>query len=309
MREMNKIFRLIILISNASYVLSLFAPYNIPAIYDQSTLDVLGWNGYGANEILLNYGSWVLMGLYLFSALGLLFFINEARFLYFAVIVFDLLLAPFGGLWVQSGIDGMLSYISSLLDGIILYMAFMSPVSHQFKSVKALKWTQDDQLPKSPPLDDLSPPLLHLIAAIRTYKVASWGFALFVGFLFRYSYGIAKNAIWMGKNLSFLSGLMDPFSETQLHFITVVLNVVTDLTSALIPAFICGGLLVYVFRKRAIILGIWSAGMFLVLSSRFWFFWEAPNLGLQISILMGPIISILVLVSAIVVILKMTNRK
>ncbi|MFA4829044.1 MAG: hypothetical protein WC855_05565 [Thermodesulfovibrionales bacterium] len=304
---MNKIFRLIILISIGSYVLLLFAPYNIPAIYDQSTLNLLEWSGYGANEILLNYGFWAVMVLYLISALGLWFFINEARFLYLAVIVFDLLSTPFGGLWVQSGIDGMLSYISTLLDGIILYMAFMSPVSQQFKSVKALKWTQDDLMPASY-TDELSSNLENLIAVIRKYKVASWAFALFVGFVFRYLYAIVKNSIFIKKLISPLFGRIDLFSELQIQILIVVVNIITEFTSSLFPAMFCGGLLVYLFGKRATELGIWSACMFIALGPRFLFFWQAPEIGLKISILMQPIIAVIVLASAISVITKRTNR-
>jgi hypothetical protein len=247
------------------------------------------------------------MVLFLISALGLWLFISEARFLYFSLVVFSLISTPFGGLSVQSGIDSMLSYISSLLDGIILYMAFFSPVSHQFKSVKSLKWKYNVSSTDLPAIDEHSL-IYQLLAVIKTYKIASWCFALFVGFLFRYSYGFAKDAIWSKRNLSFMSWPIDPFSESQLLFFTVVLNFIVDLTSSLIPALICGALLVYVFQKRAIIFSLWSAGMFLVLSYRFWLFWKAPNLGLQISTLMGPILSVLVLLSATWLLSKIRNR-
>jgi hypothetical protein len=170
------------------------------------------------------------------------------------------------------------------------------------------RWPEDDLMPASRPLEELSSNLEKLIAVIRKYKVASWAFALFVGFVFRYLYAIVKNSIFITKIISPLFGRVDHFSELQIQIITVVANIIAEFTSSLVPAMLCSGLLVYIFGKRAIDLGVWSACMFVVLGPRFLFFWQAPEIGLKISILMQPIIAVLVLASAISVITKRTNR-
>jgi hypothetical protein len=94
----------------------------------------------------------------------------------------------------------------------------------------------------------------------------------------------------------------------QIALITVMLNFFVDLSSSLIPALLCGIILIYVFQKRALFFSIGSSAIFLALSSMLGRFWKAPDIGMQISALMGPILSVLVLVSSIWLLLKSKNR-
>jgi hypothetical protein len=170
------------------------------------------------------------------------------------------------------------------------------------KILKA-RWLEDELMPASH-TDEFSSNLENLIAVIRKYKVASWAFALFVGFVFCYLYAIVKNSIFIKKIISPLFGRIDLFSELQIQILIVVVNIIVEFTSSLVSAMICSSLLVYLFGKRAIELGIWSACMFIALNPRFLFFWQAPKIELKISILMQPIIAVIVLASAISVITK-----
>jgi hypothetical protein len=150
--------------------------------------------------------------------------------------------------------------------------------------------------------------LPNLIRLIRENKYVSWCFAMVVGFLYRYSYGLAKDGIWANRKLNFIAGLVDPFSKIQMTLLTVTLNFFVDLSSSIIPAMLCGIILIYVFHEKSFLFGLGSAAMFLVLSSRLWRFWQAPNIGMQISTLIGPVLSVLVLIFAIWILLKYRKR-
>ena len=148
-----------------------------------------------------------------------------------------------------------------------------------------------------------------LIKAIRENKYFSLCFALFIGFLFRYSYGIAKDVIWANRKLDFIAGLVDPSSALQMTILTIILNFFVTLSSSLVPALLCGIILVYVFQKKALLFSMVAAAMFLALSSGLWRFWKAPDIGMKISALMGPILSVLVLVIFIWLVFKIRNQR
>ncbi len=107
------------------------------------------------------------------------------------------------------------------------------------KILKA-QWPKDDPMPASR-TDEFSSGLENLIDIIRKYKVASWAFALFVGFVFRYLYAIVKNSIFITKIISLLFGRQDHYSEWQVQILIVVANIIAEITSSLVPAIICGG--------------------------------------------------------------------
>ena len=147
----------------------------------------------------------------------------------------------------------------------------------------------------------------NLIITIRKNKVASWCFAFCMGLIFRYIYGSAKNFLW-NRNFDFLA-LSGSTSKSQMLFLTIVLNFVVDFTSSLIAAVICGALLIYVIEKKALFFSIPAIATFLALSSRLWRFWKAPDLGMQISTLMGPLLAGLIFAGTIWLFLKILNRK
>ena len=130
---MDKLFKSLILISTLGYILWFFQPYNISYIYDQDTLRVLEWSGFGGNYYLLFYISYVILVLYIISAIGMLLYLKWARALFAVLTVVTILLAPFSGVGVSTSIDGFLQYIINLCDGAVLFMAYFSSISSNFK--------------------------------------------------------------------------------------------------------------------------------------------------------------------------------
>ncbi len=141
--------------------------------------------------------------------------------------------------------------------------------------------------------------MTDLTKSIRDNRYFSLCFALVIGFIFRYSYGIAKDVIWANRKLDFIAGLVDPSSVMQMTILAITMNILVELSSSLLPALLCGIILIYIFQKRAFLFSLASAAIFLALSTRLWRFWKAPDIGMQISTLMGPILSVLVLVTSV----------
>lgn len=144
-----------------------------------------------------------------------------------------------------------------------------------------------------------------LLISFRKNKFASWCFAFFIGFSFRYIYGIIKNVLW-NRSLDFFT-LNPSTSKLQILAWTVALNFVVDFTSSLVAAIICGSIMIYVLEDKAFFFTIPAIALFLALSARLWRFWQAPDLGMQISTLMGPILACLVFAGATWLILKIKN--
>ncbi len=159
----------------------------------------------------------------------------------------------------------------------------------------------------SRPVDDLSSNAEILIDGIRKYKIASWAFAILVGVLYRYGYGLVKDLAWGKRDGNFIAGIFDLNSEIQEFFATVGVNFIVDLSSIILPAVICGAVLVYFFHAKARLLSLGALVPFLVFSHRAWHFWEAPNLGLQLSILFAPVLGVVVLLA--VVFIRTTKEK
>jgi hypothetical protein len=166
------------------------------------------------------------------------------------------------------------------------------------KIIKA-RWPEDEMMPASRPLDEFSSNLEVLIDGIRKYKIASWAFALILGIIYRYGYGVAKDLIWANRKLNFITEIVDPNSNTQQFFLIVGLNFTVDLSSVILPALICASVLIYIFHTRARLLSLPAVFPFLVFSRRACHFWEAPDLGLQISVLFGPILGVVVLLAVV----------
>ena len=148
----------------------------------------------------------------------------------------------------------------------------------------------------------------EIISTIRKNTVASWGAALFMGLVFRYVDAIARNQIfnWC-RNWDFGSSTQ-PTPESQFLALTITFNLTLNLASSLIASVLCGGLLVYVFQERASRLSVGSLVVFFALSSRIWRFWKFPEVGMQISSLMGPIVAGIIFVLTVFLLGKVRRR-
>lgn len=149
---------------------------------------------------------------------------------------------------------------------------------------------------------------MNLLNAIRSNKIASWFFALLMGLVFRYAYGSAKHlfSFW-SRNWDFGTSTY-PTPESQLLLLTVTFNIAVDFISSLMAAALCGVLLVYIFRERAGLFTLGSVFVFLLMSSRLWRFWKYPELGMQISSLVGPLLAGFVFVSTVWLLWKIRER-
>ena len=138
-----------------------------------------------------------------------------------------------------------------------------------------------------------------IIKSIQENKLYSWAFALILGVLYRYGYGLVKDLFWAKRDLNFIAGIFNLNSKIQEFLVTIGVNLIVDLSSIILPALICGAVLVYFFHAKARLLSLAAVVPFLVFNRRAWHFWEAPHLGLQISILFAPILGALVLIAVV----------
>ena len=123
------------------------------------------------------------------------------------------------------------------------------------KIIKA-RWPEDALMPASRPVDEFSSNLEVLIDGIRKYKMASWAFVILLGVLYRYGYGLAKDLFWAKRDLNFIAGIFDLISKIQEFFVTIGVNFIVDLSSIMLPALICGAVLVYFFHAKARLLSL-----------------------------------------------------
>jgi len=147
----------------------------------------------------------------------------------------------------------------------------------------------------------------NIIETLRTNKIAAWLFALSMGLVFRYIYGVAKNSIFAGVRSYFTSSSTTTPEIENVLFI-IKFNFSIDLASSFIAAVVCGSLLVYIFREKAMTFCLGSVLVFLVSSSRLWRFWKYPELAMQISSLIGPLIAGLIFLLTTWLVKKLIRR-
>ena len=131
---MDKLFKSLIVISILAYVLWFFQPYNTEYFYDKDTIEALQWAGFGGNYLYIFYFSYIILVLYIISALGMLLYIKRARQLFTLLTIVNILLVPLVGLMVTTSIDNVLLNITGLSDGAVLFMAYFSSISTNFSA-------------------------------------------------------------------------------------------------------------------------------------------------------------------------------
>jgi len=145
------------------------------------------------------------------------------------------------------------------------------------------------------------------IETLRSNKIAAWLFALSMGLVFRYIYGVTKNSIFAGVRSYFASSSTTTPEIDNVLFI-IKFNFSIDLASSFIAAMVCGAFLVYIFREKTMTFCLGSVLVFLVSSSRLWRFWKYPELAMQISSLIGPLIAGLVFIFTTWLVQKLIRR-
>lgn len=132
---MEKLFRLLIILSSAAYIIWFFQPYYPTGLYTEEIRDLLGADGYSGMDLLLKYSveiGWAWLILYLISAIGIFLYIKAARILFTILFFLALLLPLLYGVSVQSHIDVVLINIMSSSDAVILYMCYLSSITSKF---------------------------------------------------------------------------------------------------------------------------------------------------------------------------------
>jgi hypothetical protein len=126
------LFRSIVFTSAALYVVSYLLPYE-SFERNSAAVNLLRLDGYAA---ILNFtGPLPTLGvqvLWLVASVGLLHFDNWARYLYLGLTIWALIAAGLYGIRVTSPLESVLGLAVDLLDGVIVALAFLSPLKERF---------------------------------------------------------------------------------------------------------------------------------------------------------------------------------
>ncbi len=131
---MKKLFRILLIISTLTYIVYLTAPYFDKYYLDQGTRDLLQWTGY---QSVLEIPNWLLSissFFWLPLAIGLWFFNSLVRKIYLIYTLLFLFLNPLLGLFIASGFEMFFFQATTLLDGVILTMAYFTSLDDEFKN-------------------------------------------------------------------------------------------------------------------------------------------------------------------------------
>lgn len=142
-----------------------------------------------------------------------------------------------------------------------------------------------------------------MIAAIRQNKLYSLLYAVSMGLIFRLCFGVIKNFVWSRAFNSIAFDVSTP--KAKMLAVVLFANFITDLSSSLIAALLPGFLLFYVMRKSALRYSFPAILVFLALNFRLWRFWQAPDIAIGISALIGPFLSALVFLNVVWLFLSM----
>lgn len=126
------LFRALVILSTSTYVLwflflSVFSRAISPGVWD-----ALAWDGYGALLPLPESVCWLFFLLNLAVAFGLWNFSKSARLTYVMLTIFDVVISPFGGVYVETAMGSFLAYVCNLAAGAILVMTYTPPLKEKF---------------------------------------------------------------------------------------------------------------------------------------------------------------------------------
>lgn len=127
-------FQILVVVATMCYVVWFFLPY-WPIYLTETEQRMTEVSGYGALlpvQHPIYYGTW--FALWVVAAVGLMFIQNWARHLYLALSMLGLALVPFSGFIVQPPLDTLFSNANLLLDGVILGIAYLSPLADSFNN-------------------------------------------------------------------------------------------------------------------------------------------------------------------------------
>ncbi len=130
---MKEIFQKIILAVGCFYLLYIALPFFWLEIYDQETLEVLNWHGYGG--LLDIYGPipYIFACALLISLVGLYQFKRWGRTIFMLVTIISGVVSPLWGLQTMGYFDSLPAYFVSIGSGAILAMSYFSSIGAEFE--------------------------------------------------------------------------------------------------------------------------------------------------------------------------------
>ncbi len=131
---MEKLYRSLLLISLASYLLFIFLPsINIQTLTEEE-YDVLSWAEYGAQITFPTWLYWASIIAWFPLTLGLWLYQEWARKGFLLLSLVFVLLNPFGGLYVSTGLEMMFAQLTSSIDGAIIAICYLTSISKGFEN-------------------------------------------------------------------------------------------------------------------------------------------------------------------------------
>lgn len=129
---MEKVFRILVVVSYALYVAFFFMPYLWASIYDQQTQNILSWTGYGAVIPFVGWIGYCFFTAYSLITVGLLFTWPLARFLFTFFTVGSITLVALQGVSVLTASEGVILYIMNLIDGALIAIMYFTSFGSRF---------------------------------------------------------------------------------------------------------------------------------------------------------------------------------
>ncbi|HWV19046.1 MAG TPA: hypothetical protein VNZ68_10775 [Rhodocyclaceae bacterium] len=127
------IFQRLVIASTAIFLAWSFLPY-APIEHVPEVSELLAWHGYGALIQLPYPLAPLLLGFVkVMSSIGLYFLRPWGRWLLLSLLLINVSLQPFYGLTVGAPLDSFFGSLLGLLDGAILGLAFLSPISEAMR--------------------------------------------------------------------------------------------------------------------------------------------------------------------------------
>lgn len=134
---MKNIFRSIVV----TQMIALVSYWLLPLMYDQglssAQRELVDLNGIYSvlptNAVMY----WGLLGVWLGASVGVFLFLGMARALFAVVVLITIGMTPFSGFVVLTPLEATVSAVIGILNGVIVGLAFLSPVSREFSGSRA----------------------------------------------------------------------------------------------------------------------------------------------------------------------------
>ncbi len=129
---MKALFRRLILLELALYLLHLAAPYFSERLYGKETLRALSWNGYGGMIDSNGWFPYAMFGGEIVALLAMYLFQDWGRATFLALLIVSVLLSPFYGVVVYPGWEGGIGGAMAVLAGFLICMAYCTQLNEAF---------------------------------------------------------------------------------------------------------------------------------------------------------------------------------